>query len=250
MPIVTANFDANAPEEDKASDYDIIISTEVLAEGVNLHRSNVILNYDTPWNSTRLMQRIGRINRIGTTTPQIYVYYVHPDLSIEEFSFVEAARVFQANAKESALPLPGHHHIQVRAAVTHYKKSLQSESVHDQIVDHKIGPAERNALELLKLLFDLPNLASADEKLMLKQARIAVKKGRFAKLQRELNKTFKSQKKPRLSPQPCSITLFPSSAATTTRPKTRTTPSRTSTPVSPPPTSNPPLFSPTCSFSA
>ena len=33
---------------------------------VNLHRSNLIVNYDIPWNATRLMQRIGRVNRIGT----------------------------------------------------------------------------------------------------------------------------------------------------------------------------------------
>ncbi len=33
-----------------------------------MHRSNIIYNYDIPWNSTRLMQRIGRINRIGTKT--------------------------------------------------------------------------------------------------------------------------------------------------------------------------------------
>ena len=59
MPLVQANFDANS--ETKADDYDILISTEVLAEGVNLHRANVIVNYDTPWNSTRLMQRIGRV---------------------------------------------------------------------------------------------------------------------------------------------------------------------------------------------
>lgn len=33
---------------------------------VNLHRSNLFVNYDIPWNATRLMQRIGRVNRIGT----------------------------------------------------------------------------------------------------------------------------------------------------------------------------------------
>ena len=57
MPVLKANFDANYDGE-KKNDYDIIISTEVLAEGVNLHRANIIVNYDTPWNSTRLMQRI------------------------------------------------------------------------------------------------------------------------------------------------------------------------------------------------
>ena len=71
------NFDANYDGEQK-SDYDVIITTEVLAEGVNLHRANVILNYDTPWNSTRLMQRIGRVNRIGSREPEVYVYNFMP----------------------------------------------------------------------------------------------------------------------------------------------------------------------------
>ena len=56
---IEENFDANYEGEWKDED-NVIITTEVLAEGVNLHRANVILNYDTPWNSTRLMQRIGR----------------------------------------------------------------------------------------------------------------------------------------------------------------------------------------------
>jgi superfamily II DNA/RNA helicase len=72
------NFDANLEVEKWQNDYDIIITTEVLAEGINLHRSNVIVNYDVPWNSTRLMQRIGRINRIGSRADKIYVYNYYP----------------------------------------------------------------------------------------------------------------------------------------------------------------------------
>ena len=50
----------------------------MLAEGINLHRSNVILNYDIPWNATRLMQRIGRVNRIGTKANEILIYNFYP----------------------------------------------------------------------------------------------------------------------------------------------------------------------------
>ena len=74
---IEENFDANY-EGDWKDDYNVIITTEVLAEGVNLHRANVILNYDTPWNSTRLMQRIGRVNRIGGREPFVYVYNFMP----------------------------------------------------------------------------------------------------------------------------------------------------------------------------
>lgn len=79
--VIRENFDANygknASEEQK-NDFDIIVTTEVLSEGVNLHRANTILNYDTPWNSTKLMQRIGRVNRIGSTQDKVYVYNFKP----------------------------------------------------------------------------------------------------------------------------------------------------------------------------
>jgi superfamily II DNA/RNA helicase len=75
---IVSNFDANIPEDKQTNEYNIIISTEVLAEGVNLHRSNVIIHYDTPWNSTKLMQRIGRVNRIGTKATAIYNYVFYP----------------------------------------------------------------------------------------------------------------------------------------------------------------------------
>lgn len=73
---VRENFDANYGN--KFNNFNIILTTDVLAEGINLHRSNVIVNYDTPWNSTRLMQRIGRVNRIGSNSKHIYNYVFYP----------------------------------------------------------------------------------------------------------------------------------------------------------------------------
>ena len=75
---IRLNFDANQEKDDWLDDLDFIFTTEVLAEGINLHRSNVIINYDVPWNSTRLMQRIGRVNRIGTEAKEINVFNFYP----------------------------------------------------------------------------------------------------------------------------------------------------------------------------
>jgi superfamily II DNA/RNA helicase len=74
---IQSNFDANYIGKRK-DDYQILITTDVLAEGINLHRSNVLVNYDTPWNATRLMQRIGRINRIGSVAGVVYNYIFYP----------------------------------------------------------------------------------------------------------------------------------------------------------------------------
>ncbi len=75
---IAKNFDANYLHSKQENEIDILITTEVLAEGVNLHRSNTVVNYDIPWNTTRLMQRIGRVNRIGTKSKFIHVYNFFP----------------------------------------------------------------------------------------------------------------------------------------------------------------------------
>lgn len=79
---IKENFDANS--EVRKDDYDVIVTTEVLAEGVNLHRANIILNYDTPWNATRLMQRIGRVNRIGSKEDFVHVFNFYPTTESED----------------------------------------------------------------------------------------------------------------------------------------------------------------------
>lgn len=73
---VIENFDPGARQ--KKDDYRILVSTEILSEGVNLHRANVVINYDIPWNPTRMMQRVGRINRVDTKFDRIYTYNFFP----------------------------------------------------------------------------------------------------------------------------------------------------------------------------
>jgi len=90
LKTVLANFDPNyfKPEDE----YRILITTDILAEGVNLHRSNCVVNYDIPWNPTRIIQRVGRINRVDTTFDKIYSFNFFPtDESNNEIKLKEAA---------------------------------------------------------------------------------------------------------------------------------------------------------------
>jgi len=82
--IIQRNFDASISRKKQADNYDILISTETLSEGVNLHRSNSVVNYDTPWNSTRLMQRVGRVNRIDGDLEEIFIYNFLPTVQIDD----------------------------------------------------------------------------------------------------------------------------------------------------------------------
>lgn len=58
--------------------YDLLVTTDVLAEGMNLQQCRNILNYDLPWNPMRLVQRHGRIDRIGSPHPQVFMRTVFP----------------------------------------------------------------------------------------------------------------------------------------------------------------------------
>ena len=71
------NFDAQHPEqEDK---YDILLTTDKLSEGFNLNRAGAVINYDIPWNPVRVIQRVGRINRIGKKVYEnIYIINFFP----------------------------------------------------------------------------------------------------------------------------------------------------------------------------
>lgn len=101
--IVKQNFDANIPRAEYRSDFNIIIATEVLAEGINLHRANVIVNYDTPWNSTRLMQRIGRVNRVGSEAEKVLVFNFYPTSKVNDDIELEKRAIMKLQAFHSAL---------------------------------------------------------------------------------------------------------------------------------------------------
>jgi superfamily II DNA/RNA helicase len=75
--IIKENFDAGWPTQ--KDDYDMLIATDAISEGYNLHRAGAIFNYDIPYNPTRVIQRVGRINRINKKMfDQLYIYNFFP----------------------------------------------------------------------------------------------------------------------------------------------------------------------------
>jgi hypothetical protein len=74
----------NKPEISRIGiDLRILISTDVLSEGQNLQDAHIILNYDLPWAIIRLIQRAGRIDRIGQKAEEILCYSFLPEDGIE-----------------------------------------------------------------------------------------------------------------------------------------------------------------------
>lgn len=74
---IITNFDASYKQQN--NDYDLIITTDKLSEGYNLNRAGIVVNYDIPWNPVRVIQRIGRINRIGKKVfDELLIYNFFP----------------------------------------------------------------------------------------------------------------------------------------------------------------------------
>lgn len=77
--VIRANFDAGLKPELQKDEYQLLIATDAISEGYNLHRAGAIFNYDIPYNPTRVIQRIGRINRINKKMfDKLYIYNYFP----------------------------------------------------------------------------------------------------------------------------------------------------------------------------
>jgi hypothetical protein len=69
--------------------FDILICTDVLAEGMNLQQCRNIINYDLPWNPMRLVQRHGRVDRIGSPHDEVFLRTVFPDDELDRLLALE-----------------------------------------------------------------------------------------------------------------------------------------------------------------
>ena len=86
---IRRNFDAGIKEHLKLNEYDILVATDAISEGFNLHRAGIIFNYDIPYNPTRVIQRVGRINRINKKVfDELFIYNFFPSAEGQKHTFV------------------------------------------------------------------------------------------------------------------------------------------------------------------
>lgn len=82
--------EAPAPKPGEEADrFDIMLATDVLAEGMNLQQARNIINYDLPWNPMRLVQRHGRIDRIGSRHDRVFLRTYFPDQQLDRLLNLE-----------------------------------------------------------------------------------------------------------------------------------------------------------------
>ena len=88
---VEATIQRFAPEANDARDQvdpeeeiNLLFATDVAGEGVNLQDANLVINYDLHWNPLRLIQRIGRVDRLGSEHEDIYALNFLPETELEQ----------------------------------------------------------------------------------------------------------------------------------------------------------------------
>ena len=97
--IIKKNFDASSDEkEDK---FNVLVATDTIAEGYNLNRAGTIINYDIPYNPTKVIQRIGRINRINRKVyDELFIYNFFPtDTGESEVNIKKRTRIKMSMCK-------------------------------------------------------------------------------------------------------------------------------------------------------
>jgi superfamily II DNA/RNA helicase len=94
--VIKANFDAGYKPEYQKNDYDVLVATDAISEGFSLHRAGTIYNYDIPYNPTRVIQRVGRINRINKKVfDRLNIYNFFPSTTGEALSRTKSIATFK-----------------------------------------------------------------------------------------------------------------------------------------------------------
>lgn len=115
--------------------YDILLTTDVLAEGVNLQQAGEIINYDLPWNPMRIVQRHGRVDRIGSEHDEIHLGLFFPAANLDEYLNLENTLVRKLKQADAAVGagevLPG---VEPFPPQDHYDADAIAEEI-EQIVN-------------------------------------------------------------------------------------------------------------------
>jgi hypothetical protein len=110
--VLVSETDPEELAQKRAGGVDVLVATDVLAEGVNLQQACRLINIDLPWNPMRIVQRHGRVSRIGSPHKTVFLDCFFPDRDLENMLALESrlrGKIAQANAAVGVeeTPLPG-----------------------------------------------------------------------------------------------------------------------------------------------
>jgi len=97
-----SNADLPGPKVASDDELRVLVATDVLSEGQNLHDAAIVVNFDLPWAIIKLIQRAGRVDRIGQQATKVLVYTFLPPGGVEEVLRLRE-RVARRLAKNAAV---------------------------------------------------------------------------------------------------------------------------------------------------
>lgn len=101
---IRENFDAGYPNGLQVDDYDVLVATDAISEGYSLHRAGTIYNYDIPYNPTRVIQRVGRINRVNLKVfDELFIFNFFPTATGETISHTAEISTFKMRLFQAIL---------------------------------------------------------------------------------------------------------------------------------------------------
>jgi hypothetical protein len=125
--------------------------------------------------------------------------YINSKDEIEELTFLETIKKFEADVNEKGIPLHSKHHEQVKAAIQTFTDKIEEEKAKDKKVDVTQGPNEKRAIAYLDAMINLPFTNDEETELII-TAKEAIRKGKFQNLQRDINKLKRAVGKSPLKP--------------------------------------------------
>ncbi|MCX6162733.1 MAG: phospholipase D-like domain-containing protein [Ignavibacteriae bacterium] len=140
----------NIKPDEKAIDF--LAATDKLSEGQNLQDCGIIINYDLHWNPVRMIQRNGRINRLGTRHKEIFIYNFRPTEQLEQY--LQLVRKL-----EDKINL-------IRYTIGSDQSVLDEEPIPQDYTEELYSRDEKKRLEAFKKIFETSELLAAEDLFM------------------------------------------------------------------------------------
>lgn len=201
---INKNFDASYPKEKQEDKYKILLASDRISEGFNLNRSGMIINYDIPWNPVRVIQRVGRINRISKKVfDELYIVNFFPtekgaelvksrEIASNKMFLIhntlgEDAKIFDIDEEPSASKL--------YEKIQQNPDKMEEESFYTKIYK-EFNEIKKQYPELIKSLDEFPLRVKVAKKYLEDELFAFIKKGRLYIYSAKIDENLQSNYSP------------------------------------------------------
>lgn len=201
---INKNFDASCPKEKQEDKYKILLASDRISEGFNLNRAGMVINYDIPWNPVRVIQRVGRINRISKKVfDELYIVNFFPtekgaelvrsrEIASNKMFLIhntlgEDAKIFDIDEEPSASKL--------YKKIQQNPEEMEEESFYTKIYK-EFNEIKEQYPELIKSLDNFPLRVKVAKKYLEDELLAFIKKGRLYIYSAKMDESLKPNYSP------------------------------------------------------